>query len=145
MTPPTPKPGSMVEIAERVERASGADRELDCLSAAAVDLRPEDGHQSAAEKLEQCGLSEMVRLSSRDQNMWSRWIPHYTASIDAAMSLVPGNAKVVIDNDGCHCRISKSDDPDWPWNGYAGLASTMPLAIVAASLRARAAAKGEGE
>lgn len=64
-------------------------------------------------------------------------IPSYTTSIDAAMTLVPEGARLVVDSDGCHCRITKPDDEGWPSDGYTGFAGTMALAIVAASLRAK--------
>lgn len=63
--------------------------------------------------------------------------PNYCASLDAAMTLVPEGARFVLDSDGCHARISKPSDVDWPWNGFAALAGTPALALVAASLRAR--------
>ena len=63
----------------------------------------------------------------------------YTASLDAAMSLVPEGLRVLIDSDGCHCRITdprgKSDALSWA--GVTGFAGTMALAVTAAALRAR--------
>ena len=66
----------------------------------------------------------------------------YSTSIDAAMTLVPEGARALIDNDGCHCRLTKDS---YPWLGYHALSHTMPLAITAAALRALASTPREGD
>lgn len=59
----------------------------------------------------------------------------FTASLDAAMSLVP---------EGCEWRVNWSELPDRTWAGIAGVqglntsAATPALALCAAALRARA-------
>jgi hypothetical protein len=63
----------------------------------------------------------------------------YTSSVDAAMTIAPSGLRVLIDSDGCHCRITDphGDDDKLPWNGVAALAHSMARATSAAALRAR--------
>jgi hypothetical protein len=58
----------------------------------------------------------------------------YTTSVDAAISLIPEGWRMILDSDGCHCRLTKRD---MSLRDANGLASDMPRAIVAAALRAR--------
>lgn len=71
-------------------------------------------------------------------------VPNYTASLDAAMSLVPEGALWAVANCGIECKepeFSKASaacgHPDQPTEPVE--ASTPALALCAAALRARAA------
>jgi hypothetical protein len=100
----------LLELANRVLIVSGLDRRVD--------------------------YEVMVATAAKGE--WRVWDPHdqnhrYTTSVDAAISLIPDGWRMLLDSDGCHCRLTKRDMglPD-----ANGLASDMPRAIVAAALRA---------
>jgi hypothetical protein len=105
----------LIELAERCEAATGPDREIDTLIGYAVDLPTEDAQ-----------------------------LPRYTASLDAALTLVPEG--------WTFANLSQSDRKGW-WcelrQGYltsydkvafgSQLENASPaLAVAAAALRARA-------
>lgn len=95
-------------LVQRVEDASGPDRELDARV-----------HQA---------------LGYRDQQ-WAE-APEYTASLDAAMSLVPKGWRFSVSDyvsPGCHAAVTSMDGPG---EGFAR-AATPARALVAACLRAR--------
>lgn len=111
----------LLALAERCEQATGPDRELDArieaaLAEADFDALANDG------------------VHVRDWNA-----PAYTASIDAAMSLVP---------EGREWRVRWCELPDGTWASIARIgengcglntsAATPALALCAAALRARA-------
>jgi len=119
---------TLEELAARAESSAGADRELD---AAIFDATNERAHER----------------NGRDLLPWAHC---YTSSLDAAMTLVPEGWRLV--------RLGETPvDDAGPWEALiaqreaafgrartsAVQAKTAPLAIVAASLRARA--KGVGE
>ncbi len=111
-------------LAERVERAEGADRDLDGAVASVV----------------------LPNVESYDGDWW--WGPHddaplhvpaYTASLDDAVSLVPEGKVwclfgVGYGNNPRSEAYVEDDDADYP-----GGAATPALALTAAALRARAA------
>lgn len=126
---------NLLELAERVERASGASRELDAEIAAHL-----------------CGGTV-----DRDGRYWKPGVrgfsiaDRYTASIDAAVSLLPADTMHLID-------FTLSWEPPnpqvWPactvtwypphksgsdWHALTTTARSAALAITAAALRARAA------
>jgi hypothetical protein len=104
------------ELAERCEQATGPDRELDAAILAAVN----DGHGHVTFET-----------------------PRYTASLDAAMTLVPEGAQVLLSSinpekeavDGRWHSIA--GDPEATEDTSSGV--TPALALCAAALRARAA------
>lgn len=128
-----PSPNVLLDLAERCERATGPDRELDYEIAAAVNL----------------WLAEQAYSRVPGDNGWYSETPFikgankvapssdYTASIDAAMTLVP---------EGLHW-VLKSSDPKavariggWKTGNYRIIgadAATRTLALCAAALRAR--------
>lgn len=119
------EPNSMTLI-ERIEHAKAPSRELDLEIAKAVGLcrTPQEGST---------------------QVHFGQWWPHYSASLDTAMSLVPARATYVrmeICARGTlkqHCLASiqwEATGDEWCHDGDG---KTMPLAICAAALRALAA------
>jgi hypothetical protein len=135
----------MNELEELAE--SGPSRELDVAIAVAVDWRWdewEEGEPTVRVRGEKHGLPWLVNSARDGMSIW-RWIPRYTASLDAATTLVP---------EGAVWGISNSDDPHpsvWtasvmPVKGLAGetlIAKSPALALTAAALRARFLAKME--
>jgi hypothetical protein len=140
----------IVALAERVEAATGPDRELD-RDVFALILIP--GRRLAGDE------RDIVATEDRRGAHFLRHIKAYTASIDAAMTLVP---------EGCLFHVRTLWDGPQPWgyahvhtyaadaedcdgkrhlDDYAGMATTPALALTAAALRARAALlsdRGEG-
>lgn len=131
-------------LAERVEAASGPDRELDCRIAAAA-------HQSMAGEFHVVGAPtyEPERYFSRQEGI--DWIgydllnnaPAYTASLDAAMTLVPKGLTWDLSTDfvPCHAGIYNGRDDDEGLPAFSGDAATPALALCAAALRSHG---GEG-
>ena len=141
-----PDAGKLVELAGRCKVATCPDRELACAIAKAIGWRPRDGEPG-----------------SMTSSPWA-WCPDFTASIDAAMTLVPtdGSATMVE----ASWSWEPKDAAVYPaavlrwyppyhsgpnWHAEIATAATMPLTICVAALnmRARAAcpdtAKSEGE
>lgn len=121
----------LTELAERCERASGPDRELDELVSAAV--------VGAVREVQSDG-----RIAYHTDN-GARWtnvtvIP-VTASLDAALTLVPEGWTGII-------PVSNGDEA-WLWErngnpkGHRCNAATPALALCAAALRSRANNRSE--
>lgn len=94
----------LATLADRVEASEGPSRELDLAIALALGEK---------------GLNGSINISA-----------HRTASLDAAMGLVPDGADVRLDSAGWYAVV----------NNRAGSGATAALALVAAALRARASA-----
>lgn len=108
----------MKELIERIEGAEEGSRELDYAIAQSVGL-----------------------IQSKDGAVhFGQWWPYYTASLDAAMTLVP---------EGCKWQVSTEEPGPWAWVGEPGsdipaiMAATPALALAAAALKARTAAKDD--
>lgn len=125
----------LLELAERCERATGPDREMDAAIATALGFAP------AGAELRDGSLSwKKPAQTERGFNYW-KWYVHraatYTASLDAAMTLVPEghNWAVESDSDGvgawCYDKNAHNTGPQ--------IAATPALALTVAALRARAA------
>ena len=124
---------ALTALAERVEAASGPSRELDAEVGRALSVAPKivpvykRGHYTGGDP---------VKL--RDKEEW----PRFTASIDAALTLVPN---------GWPKRLSEIRFGMWRvemWQGDKSfksppdidqVAASWPLAVCAAALRTRAA------
>lgn len=106
---------TLLSLAERVEAASGADRELD--GAIHIVLYGEPG----------------------DKIDWSfaALVSPYTASLDAAMSLVPEGYDLTIDRRQGYSEAAVYADWNMRADGQAK-ATTPALALLAAALRAHA-------
>lgn len=123
MTPITDK-ARLLELADAVERASGPDQRLDCLIENAAGLA----------KFER---DPRVGFGDADYNRVSP--KPFTASLDAAMTLVEGHAVLItlseIKGDGMpHCVLGNTGTSEL----FEAVADTMPLALTAAALRALA-------
>lgn len=129
----------LLELADGCEKATGPDRELDCAIYNAIP----DGPNHKAERL------PMEKWGDRFDDGWhTMWadredkypeqLKRYTASLDAAMTLVPeGFRRSIEDMDEgtpplCRLELHNGDDEFW------SRALTWPLAICAAALKARA-------
>lgn len=139
----------IAELADRVEALSGPDRKVDCLIADAVDAWPEGW-------IKHLPGMEGATWAYHNPAHNGEWMeaPAYTASLDAAMTLVP-------EGSWDHMEVFKPDHQTLGWtvhllaNGnfrdrpnHVGFAATHVLALCAAALRARnvllSSLKGEG-
>lgn len=133
----------LLELAERVEAATGPDRRLDIEILVTIDWREpdwEEGERTAREMAERHGLVYLTSRSVEGFNSTWRHLPRLTASLDAAMTLVPEGwcqtKRVFYAVGPTKVRVSMFDENSL---GQTALAATEPLAICAAALRARAA------
>lgn len=136
----------MKDLIERVERAEGPCRELDVAIAVSIDWRWDDweeGDPTVRGHVEKHGLGWMVERCRQSVTVWPRLLPAYTASIDAAMTLLPDGWRLRQ----MHFAAPCADCRKWTINLYGGRegencfhaeAATPALALVAASLRALA-------
>ena len=124
----------LLELAERVERAEGPDREMDALIWCALNGKRfkgwHDVYGANSGRLTQVEFTEPPRRTRfvTDDRRHKHALP-YTASIDAAMTLVP------VDDDPIDILETAIDTARAEQDGVFYL----PLHIVAAALRARAA------
>lgn len=103
---------TLTELADRCERAVGPDRELD-----------QDIH-------------EIVVIRSALSGTIYPYSKKYTASIDAAMTLVPDQWNVSLRGFGQSWNVVMNDMKTGPMQQSFSHASTPALAICAAALRA---------
>ena len=149
------KAEQLLELAARCEAATGPDRELDreiiralglfvgTASGEGDDLFLVSGHPNL-----------MAPIFGVENARRGNPVPRFTASLDAAMTLVP---KWIIEQRrrvfllgewpewGCHLDDLSGGSDEWAWPRFKGRAATLPLAICAAALRARATLAQEDE
>lgn len=132
-------------LAERIEGLTQSCREADALIARAICWRWE-GWEEGDRKIEEMDLHVLhERVENSHNSIW-RNLPAYTASLDAAMALVPEGFKVN--------EFFQQSQYDWRWRCWLlrpmdaesyGHSFQPALAITAAALRAHASAmEGEG-
>lgn len=129
----------LLELAERVEGASGPDRELDQAIMDAV-FQPWSGYVGAHYE----GTNERVIDTGWVDGRGYRWIgaPRLTASLDSAMALVPegcGQGSIRWNGDSVVAEVWGSLANGMP----TGDGATPALALCAAALRARAYSNGD--
>lgn len=122
---------ALLKLAERCEQAEGPDREIDVHIWIAL---------SGASAADVEAIMTCMRLSLNVERC-----PLFTASLDAAMTLLPERHSWEAGNCGEGLRpwatvTMPSSTGGWQFSGDA---ITVPLALCAAALRARAAT-GEG-
>ncbi len=127
--------GELEALAKRCEAVAGPNRDLDVAIAVAVDWRWDDweeGEATARGQAEKHGLSWLVGRATEGMNSMWRNIPRVTASLDAAMALVPEGFDWIIGrtNDGltCHAEVGGRGDE------FMRFAATPALALCAAAL-----------
>jgi hypothetical protein len=141
MTHPTPDANTLVELAERVEAATGPDRKIDAAICREIDLplcvEPDC--------LPDVMLKILDRIEGGSEPEWDDDpdCPFYTHSLDAAMTLVPEGFYWSVDARSfamLSMRLGEGKPYFSPLNG-GPTAATPALALTAACLRARAAAE----
>ena len=129
---------TLLALASRVEAATGADRELDAAIAVAVS---DDVGAWVVEPSPSSLFSHQPGWFCTSDNR-SHKAPAYTASLDAAMSLVPSEAywRLGHDGDGADPAEYKADVIVPKLGGVdargRAIAATPPLALTAAACRA---------
>lgn len=134
----------LVALAERVEAATGADRELDAEIWLAVTpgatrsktIVPDHEYNGKP----RCGWT----IDETRENGHLIIVPAYTASLDAAMSLVLEGWRTAMvsemeHRDAWHWRLGRKHSPQIRFGegGVDGVAATPALALLSAALRAR--------
>jgi hypothetical protein len=126
---------ALLELAERCEQATGPDCELNREVAQAAGWRKGGKVWALGSSLQGWAPpgapSKDLRLD----------VPHYTASLDAAMTLVPegwylGDLTQCNEDDVPQACLTEIDEP---CRDAGASASTLALSLCAAALRARAA------
>lgn len=138
---------ALLELAARVEALTGPDREVDAEIAVAVSG---DSGAFVVAPMEDC-IFQHIPGWWRDGADKSHDAPEYTASLDAAMSLVPKGCGFNLDRywmigregSAWRCDLSFGGTPDSPRRvGRAEDAYSAATAITAAALRAKAVGEG---
>jgi hypothetical protein len=130
----------LLRLAELCEKATGPDRELDALIWCALNGKRYRSHNPAYGRADETQV-EFTEPPKRTALVSGRGTSGhakaYTASIDAAMTLVPeGWWRNVLDADNGDCMVElEAENPD---RQVYVRAKTWPLAICAAALRALA-------
>lgn len=129
MTPPAPAMSEISELIERLEKATGPDREIDCAIKELLDPRykPKDRVIYYGE-----ATGEHV---GEDGQFYKA--PAYTASLDAALMLVPEDHP---------WAVGDLNEDDFPWAcvtnqhtvDFNGNGSTPAVSMCIAALKARA-------
>ena len=158
----------LVELAERCERAVSSDRELDCLIHCAHEgldfVCLATGNEIYGDICDPSDSGYGTNNKTSPGLLYARYPDHknlptlgggkrgnivqgctppaYTASIDAAMSLVPEGMKFILDTHHMIVTIYEywpiSSPEDEGFASYQAEAATPALALVAAALRAKA-------
>ncbi len=128
---------TLLALAARCEAATGADREWDWRIYLAIKGRP-------------WTATEDAWMRDNGAQAFPASLPRYTASIDAALTLVPDGWKWTLhsaDTAGPPCAYCVPNMGRLPWPMWVNdvSAATPALALCAATLRARAMEVGNGE
>ena len=122
----------MMELAERCEKAMGPDRKIDAAICRLIDLPRCEEPDCLPDVFERI----IGRVESGD---WDQDpdVAFYTASLDAAMTLVPEGWYWQV-GQGNHAWAAVYENPIPPATRVDPIAATPALALCAAALRARA-------
>lgn len=125
----------LLELAERVEALTGPDREVD----AAITL-------AIFPWVARDGGGDFIRKDGSPYDGVRVRVLEYTASIDDALTLVPGGANwtLLSHADGSTAEVAHPFVDGWRGVGCEVTAESEPLALCAAALKARAALAQKG-
>lgn len=143
----------MDELIEKMERATGADRELDVLIGAAVDVDCGLGlGLTFAVAVERFGVAWATESAEAHNSILWNALPRYTSSLDAALTLVPEGdydqtwtkstrGKGSWEHWTLHqvriCLETVADDPDETSPEAIGCHNVQAIALCIAALKAR--------
>lgn len=134
-----PEHQALLDLAARVEAMDGPSREVDVLIGIATDWKHRHAPCSMSELANLMSAEEMARDAESHQSILKE-LPRYTASLDAAMQLVPPEYGFQVDGYGDHWWASLSED-----EGFNANCRTPALTLTAAALRARAMMEPQDE
>ena len=122
---------TLSELITLLEGAGEGSRELDAEIGYAVDLIAEDDLSWRA-TVDRAGIEEAVKRANSHQNVWSSYLPHYSTSVDAALSLLPDDEQwgVNWDIEGVHGGVCV-----YVWTGHPTYESTFVRSPLASSFR----------
>ncbi|TZG25628.1 hypothetical protein [Sphingomonas montanisoli] len=115
---------ALAELAARVEWLSGPDREVDADIAVAIRWSP-------------AGIDESLFFSEEIRPLYAYKVPKFTASLDAAMTLVPDDYDWAVFRTNGGLTVHA-----WCGSREDVFGDTPALALTAAALRARASQSG---
>jgi hypothetical protein len=130
---------TLLTLAERCEQAAGPDRELDAEIALAI------GYTREKKGRERIAWWRNPKGQQLGYDGWHNFPPSFTASLDAAVTLVPEGRAWTVGQNLHHwhwqASINALNDEGNPTSiGFGGPCGWPALALCAAALRARAAA-----
>lgn len=128
----------LLALADRVEALTYVDRKVDCAIEVAIAGFPEKQYQ-ARNALRSKGTSPLDRMGWLET--WG--VLAFTASLDAAMTLVPEGAVWNAGNDAGNWAHVWHDIKDYGGVPFSGRGATPAVALAAAALRALAAQGGK--
>jgi len=138
----------LLELAARCEKAEGPDRRLDAGLHQARGYTLRDGKPNERYAKTRRWVSPEGIDCGWLEGTNREYPPRYTASVDAALTLVAGTGVLItlseIKGDGMPmCVVGNPETAEL----FEAVANTMPLALVAAALRSHAAQDkvGDGE
>lgn len=135
------------DLIERLEKATGPDRELDVLIAAEINWQGPLVHRPIKQYISDVGgLSEAVKdIESGHPLNAFRCIPYYTTSIDAAITLVPEGFAYAVTSEGqaelrpFSCVLSRKTLSDGARRTFIAHGKTTAIALCIAALKPRSA------
>jgi hypothetical protein len=137
--------GSMTDLltlAERCEQATGPDRELDvAIAVAAGVIRERDGNLCYATGNDS---DYVLERGYYDLEGGPQELPYFTASLDAAMTLVPERCPWTLEPGSAWLRRLDDSDPSGVATIQGHNRNGTALALCAAALRARVADQSSG-
>ena len=121
-----------MKVSDQVEAATGADRELDALIGVAIGRFRAEPNKGWLDRLDYIEIRD-DGVQCHPGNGFDQLVPHYTASIYAALTLVPegGYPAAVLLQAINYCDIA---DPEQTPSAFI---ARLPAFICAAALRAR--------
>ncbi len=141
------------ELIARLQKATGPDRELDVavyIASGEFD-REQKSWLACRDGLHALrGPDPLDPTPEENAGASKRLCPHYTASIDAALTLVPAGVELAITSlmlrpGGAVASLRTGSIINPETKEWAAHAATMPIALCIAALRARAALRTPGE
>lgn len=127
------------ELIERLEGLSGPDREVDCWIGCLQDFTDEYGDYDWKAKVDKFGIEHALKAATSGVNVWSRWLPHYTASLDAGLALleeIKPNHKPMIDMTTGRVELMEWVDNGWLYEGFCSEHKDIRIALLIAILKA---------
>jgi hypothetical protein len=130
-----------MKLSERVEALTGPDRKVDAEIAIAINHQVYPGYGTSdfvrVNLVRETHAADLANLARHQQNVWYEGLLKYTASLDAAMTLVPEGWVIgIMSWWPCSDSATVHMDNKAKLKACSG-ATSLPVALTAACLRAR--------